>query len=168
MAGPDHAAASGRRLMGFVRLIPAVLALTLLVTGTVAVAQEIDPETPVLLSADELSFDEDLGLATARGNVEIVQGERVLNADAVTYNQRDNIVTASGNVVLLEPTGEVLFAEFAELTDDMREGFLRGFRMLLIDDSRQAAVSAQRRGGVETELTRARLFALHQLRGPRR
>ena len=141
--------------MGFVRLIPAVLVLTLLVTGTVAVAQEIDHETPVLLSADELSFDEDLGLATARGNVEIVQGERVLNADAVTYNQRDNIVTASGNVVLLEPTGEVLFAEFAELTDDMREGFLRGFRMLLIDDTRLAAVSAQRRGGVETELTRA-------------
>ena len=40
------------------------------------------------------------------------------------------------------------FAEFAELTGDMREGFLRGFRMLLEDNSRLAAVSAQRRGGV--------------------
>ncbi len=107
------------------------------------------------MTADDLSFDEDLGTATARGNVEIVQGERILNADSVTYNQRDDIVTASGNVVLLEPTGEVLFAEFAELTADMREGFLRGFRMLLNDDSRLAAVSAQRRGGVETELSRA-------------
>jgi LPS-assembly protein len=118
-------------------------------------AQTLSPDTPVLLTADELSFDEDLGIATARGNVEIVQAERVLNADAVTYNQRDNIVTASGNVVLLEPTGEVLFAEFAELTDDMREGFLRGFRMLLIDDTRLAAVNARRRGGTRTELTRA-------------
>ena len=110
---------------------------------------------PVLMEADELDFDEDLGIATARGNVEIVQGDRILNADAVTYNQRDDIVTASGNVVLLEPTGEVLFSEFAELTSDLREGFLQGFRMLLTDDTRLAAVSAQRRGGVKTELTRA-------------
>lgn len=118
-------------------------------------AQQVGSDQPVLMTADDLSFDEDLGTATARGNVEIVQGERILNADSVTYNQRDDIVTATGNVVLLEPTGEVLFAEFAELTADMREGFLRGFRMLLNDDSRLAAVSAQRRGGVETELSRA-------------
>ena len=125
------------------------------VSGPAAFGQQVDSEQPVLMTADDLSFDEDLGTATARGNVEIVQGERILNADAVTYNQRDDIVTATGNVVLLEPTGEVLFAEFAELTSDMREGFLRGFRMLLNDDSRLASVSAQRRGGVETELTRA-------------
>lgn len=129
--------------------------LAVAVTSPAAIGQQVNSEQPVLLTADDLSFDEDLGTATARGNVEIVQGERILNADAVTYNQRDNIVTATGNVVLLEPTGEVLFAEFAELTSDMREGFLRGFRMLLNDDSRLAAVSAQRRGGVETELTRA-------------
>ena len=120
-----------------------------------AMGQTSEPEFPVLMTADELTFDEDLGLATASGNVEIVQGERILNADAVSYNQRDDVVTASGNVVLLEPSGEVLFAEYAELTEDMREGFLRGFRMLLTDDSRLAAVSAQRRGGVKTELTRA-------------
>lgn len=120
-----------------------------------ATAQEIDSNQPVLMTADNLSFDEDLGTATARGNVEIIKGERILNADTVTYNQRDDIVTASGNVVLLEPTGEVLFAEFAELTADMREGFLRGFRMLLDDDSRLAAASAHRRGGIETELSRA-------------
>jgi LPS-assembly protein len=136
--------------------ILAVLSASLLVLATPAIAQSVEEgQKPVLMEADELNFDEDLGTATARGNVEIVQGERVLNADAVTYNQRDDIVTASGNVVVLEPTGEVLFAEFAELTGDLREGFLRGFKMLLTDDTRLAAVSAQRRGGVETELTRA-------------
>lgn len=133
----------------------AVGLIALTVNGPEAAGQAVNAEQPVLMTADDLSFDEDLGTATARGNVEIVQGERILNADAVTYNQRDDIVTATGNVVLLEPTGEVLFAEFAELTSDMREGFLRGFRMLLNDDSRLAAVSAQRRGGIETELTRA-------------
>ncbi len=133
----------------------AIALLAGLVAGPATYGQSSDSDQPVLMTADDLEFDEDLGTATARGNVEIVQGERVLRADAVTYNQRDDIVTANGNVVLLEPNGEVLFAEFAELTADMREGFLRGFRMLLTDDSRLAAVSAQRRGGVETELTRA-------------
>lgn len=142
--------------MMFRRALPILLAVLVVSLGSPsAVGQAVDSEQPVLMTADDLSFDEDLGIATARGNVEIVQGERILNADAVTYNQRDDIVTATGNVVLLEPTGEVLFAEFAELTSDMREGFLRGFRMLLNDDSRLAAVSAQRRGGIETELTRA-------------
>jgi LPS-assembly protein len=149
------AAAPGRRLMGFVRHVARCIVLAGLVSAPMAHAQEIDSEQPVLMTADELNFDQDLGIATARGNVEIVQGDRILNADAVSYNQRDDIVTASGNVVLLEPTGEVVFAEFAELSDDMREGFLRGFRMLLTDDTRLAAVSAQRRGGTKTELTRA-------------
>ena len=76
-----------------------------------ALAQQVGSNEPILMTADDLSFDEDLGTATARGNVEIVQGGRILNADSVTYNQRDDIVTASGNVVLLEPTGEILFAE---------------------------------------------------------
>jgi LPS-assembly protein len=141
--------------MGFMRSLPVFVILLGLLANVNAHAQTIDPDQPILMTADELNFDEDLGTATARGNVEIVQGQRILNADAVTYNQRDDIVTASGNVVLLEPTGEVIFAEFAELSDDMREGFLRGFRMLLNDDTRLAAVSAQRRGGTKTELNRA-------------
>lgn len=141
--------------MRFIRQLPVFLVLIGFLVGASGHAQVLDPDQPILMTADELNFDEDLGTATARGNVEIVQGQRILNADAVTYNQRDDIVTASGNVVLLEPTGEVIFAEFAELSDDMREGFLRGFRMLLNDDTRLAAVSAQRRGGTKTELTRA-------------
>ena len=133
-----------------------ILAATVMAwPAQVATGQTIDRDTPILMTADELQFDDELGIVTAKGNVEISQNERVLLADTVSYNQRDDVVTASGNVILLEPTGEVLFAEFAELTGDIREGFLRGFRMLLSDNSRLAAVSAQRRGGVETQLNRA-------------
>ncbi|MFQ5972219.1 MAG: LPS-assembly protein LptD [Alphaproteobacteria bacterium] len=117
--------------------------------------EPIPTDVPALLTADELTFDEELDLATATGNVEISQGERILLADTVTYNRRTGVVTASGNVVLLEPTGEVIFAEFVELADEMREGFVRGFQMLLADDSRLAAVTGRRIGGVQTELNRA-------------
>lgn len=134
------------------------LPVAFLVTVFAAVpapGQQIEQSLPVLLDADELSYDENLGIVTASGNVELSQGDRVLRADSVSYNQRANAVSASGNVTLLEPSGEVLFAEFAELTEDMREGFLRGLRMLLADDSRFAAVNAQRRGGIETQLNNA-------------
>jgi LPS-assembly protein len=130
-------------------------ALALLAGIMPAHAQQVDRSQPVLLDADTLTYDENLGVVTASGDVELTQGDRVLRADSVSYNQRANKVSASGNVTLLEPTGEVLFAEYAELIDDMREGFLRGLRMLLADDSRFAAVNARRRGGVETQLSKA-------------
>ncbi len=114
-----------------------------------------DGDSPVLLRADELTFDERLNLATASGNVELSQGERILMADAVTFNRSTEVVTASGNVVLLEPTGEVIFAEFVELTDDLKEGFVERFSLLLQDESRFAAVSGTRTGGNITRLNRA-------------
>ena len=128
-----------------------------LVLGAIAVlflmpalglAQEpISREIPALLTADEVSYDETLGVVVASGHVEISQGQRVLLADTVTYNQRTNVVTASGNVSLLEPSGEVIFADYAELTDDMREGLMRSTGILLTDRSRFAAVSGWRSGG---------------------
>ena len=147
----------GSRRDGLVFALRSVIfaAAFALALPNLAHSQTFERDVPILMTADELKFDDKLGIATAKGNVEISQNDRILLADMVSYNQRDNIVTASGNVILMEPTGEVLFAEFAELTDDMREGFLRGFRMLLNDNSRLAAVSAQRRGGVETRLNQA-------------
>ncbi len=108
-----------------------------------------------LLKSDEMTFDESLGLVVARGNVEISHGARVLMADTVTYNQKTDIMTASGNVSLLEPTGDVLFSEYAEFTDDLKTGAVEGIRMLMTDNSRLAANGGRRLGGVSTEMSKA-------------
>ena len=105
---------------------------------------------PALISADSVSYDENLGVVTASGNVEISQDGRTLIADTVSYNLRTDVVTASGNVSLLEATGDVLFADFVELTENMREGFIRDIRVLLADRSRLAAASGLRTGGRKT------------------
>src|SRR3546814_17889297 len=110
-----------------------------------SVAQELDVQnTPVLLQADELIYNEDLGVVTARGNVEMSQGDRLLMADTVTYNQQADTVTASGNVSLMEPTGEVLFTDYAALHAELKTGFIAGLRALLIVGSRRRANSARR------------------------
>jgi LPS-assembly protein len=137
------------------------LAVILAIQSRVAVADEklkrepYDKNAPVLLKADEVTYDRELDIVTARGHVEFSQSDRVLLADSVSYNQKTGVVTASGNVSLMEPTGEVLFADYTELRDQMRDGFARDMRLLLSDNSRAAANSGTRTGGNRTELDRA-------------
>lgn len=106
----------------------------------------------VMLQADKVTYDQDRGVVTAAGNVEISQGTRVLLADRVTYNQRTDTVTASGNVVLREPSGDVIFAEYLELRDQLRDGVVEGIRVLLSDQSRIAASRGRRIAGTRTEM----------------
>jgi LPS-assembly protein len=117
-------------------------------------ALQQDRNAPVVFRADEVEYDDQLALTVARGHVEISQSGRVLLADTVTYNQRTDTVTASGNVSFLQPTGEIVFADFMELRDSMNEGFARSVRMLLADRSRLAANTARRTNGNRTELRR--------------
>jgi len=112
-------------------------------------------EAPALLTADLMTHDQQLGIVTASGNVEITQGDRVLMADTVSYGEKDGKVTASGNVSLLEANGDVLFADYMELTDEMKNGFVAGVRTLMADNSRMAGQSAVRSDGNRTALNRA-------------
>jgi LPS-assembly protein len=109
---------------------------------------------PVLVTADELQYDQGLGLTVAKGHVELNQRDQTLLADTVTYNQRTDTVTASGHVSLVEPTGDVIFAEFMELRDNFRDGFIKDIRLLLSDRSRMAANTGRRVAGTRTELRR--------------
>ena len=110
---------------------------------------------PAVIQADTVTHDQKLGNVVAKGNVEITQGDRILFADTVTYNQKTNSVTASGNIVLLEPNGDTMFADYVELSDDMRDGVIDQIRVLLADDSRFAAVRGRRKDGTKTTLTKA-------------
>ncbi|MEE8245971.1 MAG: LPS assembly protein LptD [Alphaproteobacteria bacterium] len=112
-------------------------------------------KSPVLLSAQAVDYDQQSGLIAASGAVELIQGDRVLLADRVTYNERTGRVTASGEVVIMEPSGEVLFADRVELEDELKSGVVEGIRMLFADDSRLAAAGARRSGGDRTELAKA-------------
>jgi LPS-assembly protein len=113
-----------------------------------------DKNAPMTFQADEVANDDQLGLTVAKGHVEISQGGEVLLADTVSYNQHTDTVTASGHVSLLQPTGEVVFADFMELRDSMSNGFAQNVRMLLADRSRLAANAARRINGNRLELAR--------------
>jgi LPS-assembly protein len=111
--------------------------------------------SPVDLIADEAGYDEQLGVYVARGHVEMAQDDRVVMADVITYNERSKTISASGNVTLLMPTGDTVFANYVDLSDDFKDGVIRSFRGLLKDKSRIAAYSAHRVGGTKEILNKA-------------
>ncbi|CCG40272.1 Organic solvent tolerance protein OstA [Magnetospirillum molischianum DSM 120] len=114
--------------------------------------REAGANPPVNLEADQIIYDREYDIVTARGRVELIQNNRTITADTLTYNLKQDLMGASGHVVLTEPTGEVTNADYFELTGDMKNGVARDIRVLLSDDSQMSAQTARRSGGDRTDL----------------
>ena len=112
----------------------------------VAQAQTAPPGR-ILLRADEITYDTNTSVVTAKGHVEIAGDQRTLLADEVTYDENTDAVSATGNVSLQDPNGNVAFADHVELTQDLREGALQGFAALIGQTGRLAASSGERHEG---------------------
>ncbi|MBM3565473.1 MAG: LPS-assembly protein LptD [Alphaproteobacteria bacterium] len=136
--------------------LSAALLLSVFLTAFNTSAAEIraDAGVPINFTADEIVHNRDLGIITASGNVEVTYGARTLYADTISYNERQDLVSASGNIRLMEANGDVLFADYMELSQDMREGTIKALRVLLSDRSRMAGAEARRIGGNRHELDR--------------
>ena len=144
-------------------LAPFVVACLLALSALEARAQQADSGPGIgdlltgdlLMTADELIYDEESDTVIASGNVEVSQGERILRAANIHYRQRDDVVIATGDVALREPDGEVLFADSVELTGDLRSGVIRRLSVLLADDARIVAGGARRYDGNRTVMRKA-------------
>lgn len=132
------------------------LSPTFNIFGTSTVAPESEGEViPVDLTADSMTYDRELGLITASGNVQIVYGDRILIADRVTYNQKTDIVNAVGNASLQEGDGEVIFGDRFDITGDLKDGIIFNIGLVLADRSRVAGTGARRSNAIKTEVRNA-------------
>lgn len=137
-----------------IRLVPiGLLPVGLLVWAQGAQALDIG-EGPVLIFAQEVRLEPDQEVIVAEGNVEILRGERRLQADLVRYNQKTDQIEALGNISLLEPGGEVLYADRIVLSGDLRNGVAQQLRARLQDDSLLAAADGRRIDGTRTEMNK--------------
>lgn len=106
-----------------------------------------DPQNLTLITAQKMHSDQATGIVTAEGRVEISRGGYVLHADKVIYNQKTGVMTADGHVAILDPDGNVEFAEHEEITGDMKQAFAQNVKILFPDSSRLTAGTAQRYEG---------------------
>lgn len=110
---------------------------------------------PVDLQADELINNEETQTVTARGNVMLVQADRILRADQISYDVKNDRVVAEGNVVLNEPNDDIHTADRVELFNEMKSGFVEGLKTYLQDGSRFTSKNGERRDAVKTIMKEA-------------
>jgi LPS-assembly protein len=109
---------------------------------------------PVTFQADSVSYDKTGALVIAEGHVEAWQNDHVLRADRVTFDRNTNVAAAYGHVVIVEPDGQVLFADYAELTQGMKQGVMTALRARMDQNAKLAANGARRTDGKLNELSR--------------
>ena len=106
--------------------------------------QQPDSDTRMLVEADQMVYDYDNERVSALGNVHIYYGAYALTADKVTYDQASARLVADGNVRITEPDGNVIAANYVDITDDFRTGFVRSLRVQTPEKARFAAEHAER------------------------
>lgn len=122
----------------------ALIILVFLCPLSLAQAAALLKKAPTLVLADQMDYDHVNRIVEATGHVEIAQGERVLMSDKIIYDQDKNQVYANGNVTLLEPDGNVFFADTLELSNEFKDGVIHQFRARFADNSLLAATRAMR------------------------
>ncbi len=102
------------------------------------------------LTADSVMLDR-AGRLVASGDVEIWHGSVRLRARQVVFDQRSEQLSISGPITLSDGPDRVLLASEAELSRDLRDGIIRGARLVLDQQLQIAAANAERRDGRTTD-----------------
>ena len=128
-------------------LLSLVAAIALFWSAPPALAQE------ATLVADSVSISADQTLI-ATGNVEVFyQGTR-LRAAAISFDRATGKLLITGPLYIVDGTELILIADSADLDADLRNGILRGARMVLNQQLQLAASQINRVGGRYTQLSK--------------
>lgn len=116
-----------------------------------AQAQEARAPLPATLVADDVRLTGD-GILRARGNVEAFHRDTHLRAAAVSFDPATGALRLTGPLTLRQGDGVFITASEAELSPDLRDGLLRGARMVLGQQVQLAAAEMNRVEGRYTQL----------------
>ncbi len=109
-------------------------------------------DAPMLVEANEVKYDYSNNIVSAVGNVQIYYKGSTIEADQVIYDQKAKRLRAEGNARLTQPDGNITYGQVIDLTDDYRDGFVDSLRLEMADDTRMAALRADRGKGNYTVL----------------
>ena len=119
----------------------------------------MEPNIPegskLLLASNELIYNNDNQTVIARGAVQINYGGYKLVAREVEYDQKTGRLKARGNIELVEPSGNRVYGDEMDLSDDFANGFINALRIETTDLTKLAATSGERVNGEELILNHA-------------
>jgi LPS-assembly protein len=102
-----------------------------------------DSEAKMLLRANQLVYNQDSQRVTATGAVQMYYNRYRMVAQRVEYDQKTGRVMATGNIEFIEPSGNRVYADQLDVTDDFAQGFVNSLRVETTDNTRLAAESAE-------------------------
>lgn len=122
-------------------------------TGAVSAKEAAIPkDNPFIIIADDMAYNDQTNIVTAKGHVYVSHDDQLLYADRLQYNKSTDILNAIGNVWLRDKQGNFSFADSIELKNKFDEGFVHNAKMLMVDNSRLAATNSQRFQGQKVVL----------------
>ncbi|MFT4716317.1 MAG: LPS-assembly protein [Paracoccaceae bacterium] len=107
------------------------------------------------LKADRIVYVSGYQVLRASGHVEIVFGTIKLTATELVFDANNNRIEAKGPLRIQDGDDITIVADYASLSSDLRNGILKGARMVLNQQLQIAAVEISRRDGQFTELFKA-------------
>ncbi|SDI01936.1 LPS-assembly protein LptD [Lutimaribacter saemankumensis] len=128
-----------------------VVLVGLLSWGMPALAQDASRDAPAVLVADRVEITDDDKLI-ADGNVEALYGESRLKAERIIYDGKTDQLILDGPIMLIEGPDAIILADAGSLDADMRNGLLRGARLILSRRVQLASPRIDRVGGRYTQL----------------
>ena len=117
------------------------------------VTRQTDPNAKMLVTADQLVYDNTRNEVIADGNVQIYYDGAVLEARRVVYDRNANRLRAEGGVRLKDKDGTVIAADNLDLSQDFSNGFVNSLRIDSPQDMHFVASRADRENGDTTILT---------------
>ncbi|TIX51593.1 LPS-assembly protein LptD [Alteraurantiacibacter aquimixticola] len=107
-------------------------------------AESVDGERRIGFEADELGYDAENDIVTARGNVIARSGDQSVRADSVSWNRLTGDIVAEGDVRVVDEDGNQLFTERVTLTDELKAGAMANLLLAFRQGGRLAADMAER------------------------
>lgn len=109
----------------------------------------IEPQLPgpsdeIEFEAEQLAYDNEAKTVTARGNVILRSDRASVRANEVTWDRNTGVIEARGAVRFVDDSGNQIFTESIELTDEFEAGAMDDLLLALRAGGRLAARSAER------------------------
>lgn len=114
-----------------------------------------DPNSRMLLEADQANYNSKTGAVEASGNVQIYYDGNTLTAQRVTVDQKTDRLSADGGVRITSPDGNIVQARSVEGDTKLENATMLGVRADTEQRTRIAAQEAQRTGGETTVFRKA-------------
>jgi LPS-assembly protein len=102
------------------------------------------PGDEIAFEANEVTYDNEAETVTASGNVILRSDRSSVRADNVVWDRTSGAITASGSVRFVDDSGNQIFTETIELTEEFEAGAMDDLLLALRTGGRLAARSATR------------------------